>query len=64
MSYIQAVAKAKRLSVLNGRDYYVLRQYEEFNDSKYQVADDSDLDSFWLGISESRIIFCTGEVDA
>jgi hypothetical protein len=62
VTFIKAVARAKRLSVQNERDYYVLDQYEEFNDSRYQVANDSDLEGFWCGIPESRIIFCTAEV--
>jgi hypothetical protein len=63
MTYSQAVSKAKRLSVANGQDYFVLNQYEEFNDSRYQVASEFDLETFWLGISESRILYCTGEVE-
>jgi hypothetical protein len=62
MTRIQAITKAQKLSTQNSRDYYVLDQYEGFNDSRYQVADDFDLESFWCGISESRIIFCTAGI--
>ena len=63
MTYTQAIAKAKRLAAKNSREYFVLNQYEEFNGSQYQVTDTEGLETFWCGISESRIIFCTWEAE-
>ena len=56
MTYPQAVAKADRLAKKNDRDYFVVVECGE-----YQVASDFDLDTFFCGISQDSILYCTAD---
>jgi hypothetical protein len=49
VTYTQAIAKADRLAKARGREYFVVDSYEEYNGSRYQVADTYDLDGFFCG---------------
>ena len=56
MTYKQAQEKAHRLARKHDRDYFVVIEAGE-----YQVADDLDLDTFFCGISQNHILYCTGD---
>jgi len=56
MTYTQAQEKAIRLARKHDRDYFVVIEAGE-----YQVADDLDLDTFFCGISQNHILYCTGD---
>jgi hypothetical protein len=58
MTYSQAVARAKQLAKKNDRDYFVVEQIK----GEIDVVDDRTLDSFYSGISERAILFCTGDL--
>lgn len=55
-NYGQAVAKAKHLAAKNGREYFVVDSFEEYNGRRFQVADEYDLDGFFIG---APVVFCT-----
>jgi len=52
-------ATARRLSRKNDRTYYVV--YEPDHTGKYHAADDTDLDTFYDGISDRNILYCTSD---
>ena len=64
MTYSQAVKRAIQAAKQTGRDFFVVDD-GSYSDSGWipaiAVASDRDLDGFYAGISENRILFCTGE---
>ena len=56
LTYRQAIDKARRKAKENARDYFVIQE-----DGEFHVTNDFDLDTFYLGISEDNILFCTGD---
>ena len=63
-TYSKAVRKADLLSKATGRDYFVVDD-GSFSDSGWiqdiQVASDRDLDGFYAGLPEHRILYCSSE---
>jgi hypothetical protein len=55
MTFANAVSKANRLAKKNEREYFVVRE------AGYDVVNDEDLDTFYVGISENNIVYCTSE---
>ena len=62
MTYIQAVIKANKLAKETGRDWFVVDD-GSFSDSGWlpeiAVASDRDLDGFYAGLPEHRILYCS-----
>ena len=62
LPYSQAVQKADLLAKATGRAYFVVDD-GSFSDSGWladiQVASDRDLDGFFAGLPEHRILYCT-----
>jgi hypothetical protein len=56
MSYAQAMAKANRLAKCDGTMRFVVVECGE-----YHVATEFDLDTFFCGISDQNILFCTAD---
>ena len=56
MTYIDAVRKADRAAKLTGRDYFVVVEAGE-----YDACDDLTLDTFYCGIGQDHILYCTGD---
>lgn len=57
----QAVKKAAELARKTGKPHYVVfsqADAEQFG-GPYQVATEHDLDTFYAGISERNILYCT-----
>ena len=54
MTYSKAIARANMLAKKNNRDYFVVVECGE-----YGVADDFALDTFYAGISQDHILYCT-----
>ena len=65
-TFHEAVEKAKRLAKKNDKEYFVLLSEEPEVEGKYAVASSFDLDTFYLGLAESRILYSTidGYVEA
>ena len=62
MTYLQCVNRADRLAKENGREYFVVDD-GSFSDSgwlpEFAVASTYDLDGFYAGLPEHRILYCT-----
>ena len=58
MTEIQAIAKADRRARETGKVWFVV--YESA-DEGYQLADETDLDTWFAGISDSGIRYCTAD---
>ena len=56
LTFKQAIDQARRKAKQHARDYFVVRESDE-----YHVTDDLGLDTFFIGISEHNILFCTGD---
>jgi hypothetical protein len=56
MTFDEAVTKAKQLAKKNEEVYFVV--YESCD---YHVANDFDLDTWFAGISDNNIRFCTAD---
>lgn len=56
MTFPQFVAKADRLAKKNERDYFVVIEAGE-----YDVTDDEGLDTFYCGISQDHILYCSAD---
>ena len=56
LTFKQAIDQARRKAKQHARDYFVICEDEEF-----LAVDDLALDTFYLGISEHNILFCTGD---
>lgn len=54
MTKAQAIKKAKAMDKKHGREFYVIRE-----EGDYHVADDYDLETFFLGVRDEDIVFCT-----
>jgi hypothetical protein len=62
MTYLQAVNQACKLAKRNDREYFVVDDgsfYENDWLPEFAVASTFDLDTFYLGLPEHRILFCT-----
>ncbi len=57
MTYTQAVTKARKLAKQNGCEYFVV---EEFL-GEIDVCNELTLDTYYYGIPETRIRFCTSD---
>jgi hypothetical protein len=56
MTFQQAVVKAERIAKSANETRFVIRESGE-----YHVASDEDLDTFFAGISDSNILYATGD---
>lgn len=56
MTYGEAVSKADRLARKHERDYFVVVECGE-----YEVADDLTLETYFGGISQEHILYCSGD---
>jgi hypothetical protein len=62
MTYLQAVNHADKLARKNDRDYFVVDDGGFYVDKwipEFEVASTFDLDTFYLGLPEHRILYCT-----
>jgi len=59
MTRQQAIKNATRLYRLTGEDYFVV--YEPDENGPYHVASDSDLDTWFQGISDNNVVFATAD---
>ena len=57
MTYKQAQDKALRLAKKRNEPYFVV-----YESSEYEVASEYDLDTWFAGISDRNILFCTGDL--
>lgn len=56
MTYSQARVKAEKLAKQYDQDYFVVLEAGE-----YGVANDFDLETFYVGISQDHILYCTAD---
>ena len=56
MTYEQARSKADRLAKKHGRDYFVVIEAGE-----YDATDDEGLKTWYMGISDDHILYCTAD---
>lgn len=57
MTYQQAVDNARRIAERTGQARFVVREAGE-----YHIATDTDLDTWFIGIHDRDILYCTDEV--
>lgn len=55
MSYAQAVARAEKLAKDGAMRFVVLESGE------YQIANETDLDTWFAGIADRNILYCTAD---
>jgi hypothetical protein len=58
-NYQEAMRKAKRLAREKDREYFVILSEEPNRYGRYDVCDAETLDTFYMGMSEERILFST-----
>lgn len=55
MSYAQAVARAQKLAKDGAMRFVV------FESDEYHIANETDLDTWFAGIADRNILYCTGD---
>lgn len=60
-NYPGACRYANKLADAHGRIYYVLLSEEPEREGKYAIADDVELETYYSGISENRILYCSAD---
>ena len=58
-SYADAFNRARRLAKKHERDYYVIRCEPGDIYGPFTHCDDETLDTFYNGLSQDRILYCT-----
>jgi hypothetical protein len=61
MTLDQAIAKARTLASLREWTTYYVVSDPDGEYGPYDVCDDVDLDTFYHGTRDSRIVFCTAD---
>jgi hypothetical protein len=56
MSYIEAVKFAHKRATQTGEAYFVVRESGE-----YHISNEIDLDTFYAGLSDRDILYCTSD---
>jgi len=56
MTYGEAIEKAHKLAKMHDQDYFVVIEAHE-----YDVTDDFGLETFYAGISQDHILYCTAD---
>jgi hypothetical protein len=59
MTYSQAVAKARKLAKERDCEYFVVEEIK----GEIDVVDGMTLDSFYAGIAERNVLYCTSQWD-
>lgn len=61
MTKTKAITQALRQARKRHAAYFVVREPDEAGEPDYHVASEFDLDTWFQGISEQNIIFCTDD---
>jgi hypothetical protein len=56
MTYLQAVSKAERKAKVNDKPYFVV-----YESGEYEVASEFDLDTWFAGVQDNNILYCTAD---
>jgi hypothetical protein len=61
MTLQQAISKANRIAKRDDKVVYVVKSDTPEVTGVYTTADDYDMDTFFAGISDSAIVYCSAD---